>query len=56
MADIYISIMYIYNKFIDSSISGSNIKHSILYFNKENAVVLKNKYQEKMPTTMLAYR
>ena len=52
---IYVITMCICHKFIDSSISGSNIQHSMLYFHKENEVILKKKCQRMMPTTLLEY-
>ena len=41
IAVIYGRIMFICHKFIECSISGRNIQHSMLYFHKENIVVLK---------------
>ena len=53
-SDIYVRNLCICHPLIDSSISGSNSQHSMLDFHKENTVLLKNKFQGIMPTTMLA--
>ena len=51
----YVRIMCICHKFIDCSISESNIQHSMLDFHKENTVFLKNKCQGILPTSMLTH-
>ena len=40
---------------ISSSIYESNIQHSMSVFHKENTVLLKNKFQAILPTTMLEH-
>ena len=50
IADIYVSIMCICNKFIDSSLSKNNIQHSMLNFYKENTVSFYFLQQGKYPT------
>ena len=46
--------MFTYHPFIDSYLSGSNSQHSMSYFHNEDTVLLNNKGQGILPTTMLA--
>ena len=54
ITDIYVIIMCIFHLFIDSSISVSNTKHSMLYFYKGNTVLLERKCQGILPTVLFA--
>ena len=47
--------MFIYHLLIDASISGSNNQNPMLAFHEENTVLLNNKCQGILKTTMLKY-
>ena len=47
--------MYIYHRWIYSSIFGSNRQHSLLDFHKERIVLIKKTSQVTLKTTMLEY-
>ena len=47
--------MCICHTLIEYSIFGINSQHSMLYFPKENTVLLNNKFQLILATTMLSY-
>ena len=51
----YVVIICICYPTIESSISESNIQYSMLVFHKLNTVLLNNKFQVILPTTMLEY-
>ena len=55
MAEIYVSIMFIFHKFIEYSLYEINIQHSMLSFHKEIPVLFLKKHQVIMTTTTLEY-
>ena len=47
--------MCTFHPFVDSSIYGGNIQHSMLYFHNKNTGLLNNRFQIILPTNMLTY-
>ena len=48
ISDIYVRIIFIYNLFIDSCLSESNIQYSMLALHKDNNALLYKKFQENI--------
>ena len=55
IANVYVSIIIIFDMFIELIISRSNSQRSMLDFHKKNIDLRKKKFQRILPTFMLAY-